>query len=127
MVNTSLFHQTVIEKVMGMFSPSSSAADYNNKDSQPEKSDLFDIRIQIFMVLYENPDKKFTIGDLAEEINKRGMLCIIPSRKEKLGLLLNIMYVYDLVVYDFPTRTYAYKYSETSNILKNNIELLKAL
>jgi hypothetical protein len=37
------------------------------------------------------------------------------------------MYVYDLVVYDFPTRTYAYKYSETSNILKNNIELLKAL
>jgi hypothetical protein len=114
MVNNSTYHRSNVEKVLMM------------DDDLNFQTALRDVRIQIFIILADNPYRSYTLDELLKQIRRDTNIDKdLLENKSRVNTLLNLMFSYDLISHDFVTKTYRYKDSVTSDILKENINKIK--
>jgi hypothetical protein len=114
MVNNSTYHRSNLEKVLMM------------DDDLNFQTALRDVRIQIFIILADNPHRSYTLDELLKQIRiKSNIDKELLENKSRVNTLLNLMFSYELISHDFMTKTYRYKDSITSDMLKENIDKIK--
>ena len=86
-----------------------------------DESALADIRIRIFDFLASRATEAFTMRQLIELIEG------LPDNRRLLQPMMNVLFQYDLVEFDYNTKCYKYKESSYSTKLKNYINFLKAM
>ena len=86
-----------------------------------DESALADIRVRIFDFLASRATESFTMRQLIEKVEG------LPDNRRLLQPMMNVLFQYDLVEFDYNTKCYKYKESEHSRKLKNYINFLKAL
>ncbi len=97
---------TIIEKILN--------------DQVLDKSALVDTRVKIFEFLAINPDKGYTMRQLIEALG-------LPDNRRLLQPMMNVLFQYNTVNFDYNSKTYRYHDSNESKILKNYINLLRAM
>jgi hypothetical protein len=114
MVNNSSYHRTNLEKVLMM------------DDDLNFQIALRDVRIQIFIILANNPHRNYTLDELLKQIRIESNIDKeLLENKSRVNTLLNLMFSYELISHYFMTKTYRYKDSVTSDMLKENIDKIK--